>query len=209
MDPAELAVAEVNERRLELPMEKHGRANRFSELLVGVGDGDDLHHIDAALFEGAELFKNRFGAHRLVWMRRHHHLGTEVMDLADQLFLLFDRFGVAGNFIGGGVVEVAHHVDHGAAGLCGVEQQHLAALVVVGDLVAVVAVEVEHEGKVYRVDDPFERLPVAEFRQQVAEVDGDGVGSVELGAARLGDQAFRRLTGHDCCDCGCSGILEK
>ena len=85
---------------------------------------------------------------------------------------------------------------------------HLLEPLVAEMLLRIVAVETEHERQPHRVDHPFERIAVAEFRLQVPQVDRKAVRSFKFAIPRFGGQFRRRPPGEDSGD-DRIGLVEK
>ncbi len=201
------AVAEVDERQFEFAFQQQRGAERFGQFVIAVHRGHDLHRIRAAFRGLRQVFEHLFRRAGTLHVRRDHHIGPLAVNPVDQPLLLIDGGLIAGQFHRGGIVQVPHHVDDRSARVGGGEQ-HLLPGVVAEMLLRIVAVETEHERQPHRVDHPFERVALAEFRLQVPQVDRKAVRSFKFAIPRFGGQLRRRLPGEDSGD-DRIGLVEK
>ena len=207
MRAAVTAVAEVDERQFEFAFQQQCGAECLGQFVIAVHRGHDLHRIRAALRGFRQVFEHLFRRAGTLHVRRDHHIGPLAVNPVDQPLLLIDGGLIAGQFHRGGIVQVAHHVDDRSARVGGGEQ-HLLPGVVAEMLLWIVAVETEHERQPHRVDHPFERVAIAEFRLQVPQVDREAVRSFKFAIPRFGGQLRRRLPGEDSGD-DRIGLVEK
>ena len=107
-----LAAAEKEEGNRKLFFEKKADAKIFDLLLLCVGSGDDLHNVRAPFLLGKGDFQHLFGGNEFQHVAGHQHLRPFGVEVGDEFFLLCHRFGIVGEFSGGGLEIVVHHVEN-------------------------------------------------------------------------------------------------